>query len=166
MQFKLKPLSHEAIPAALERAQRYRLLGEPWQAESICEDILQVDSRNQAALATLLLAITDQFGAQASATRAREVLSVMDGEYDRAYYAGIIFERLARARMRQPSPGASFTAYEDFLSAMHSYEIAEGLRPPGNDEALLRWNTCARTLANNHDLRPAPEESLMPVLDD
>lgn len=166
MQFQLKPLSLEAIPAALERAQRYRLLGEPWQAESICEDILQVEPRNQAALATLLLAITDQFGLQFSAARAREVLSAMDGEYERAYYAGIIFERLARARLRQPSPGANFMAYEDFMSAMRCYETAERLRPPGNDEALLRWNTCARTLSNNHDLRAAPEESFMPVLDD
>jgi hypothetical protein len=166
MEFKLKPLSSEAIPSALERAHRYRLLNEPWQAESICEDILQVDPKNQSALTTLLLAITDQFGVHVSATRAREVLSAMDGEYERVYYAGIIFERSARARMRQAAPGAGFRAYEDFVNAMRSYEMAEQLRPTGNDEALLRWNTCARTLTSHHDLRPEPEENLTPVLDD
>src|SRR6266496_5947017 len=32
----LKPISRAAIPRALERAERYRLLSEPEQAESIC----------------------------------------------------------------------------------------------------------------------------------
>ena len=41
--FELKPLSPEAIPAALVKAERYRLLNEPDQAESICEDILASD---------------------------------------------------------------------------------------------------------------------------
>jgi hypothetical protein len=166
MQFELKPLSRAAIPPALERAHRYRLLNEPWQAESICEDVLQVDTNNQTALVTLLLAITDQFGAQISSARAREVLSRLEGEYEKAYYAGIISERSARARMKQSVPGANFRAYEEFGEAMRAYERAEALRPEGNDEALLRWNTCARTLAHHHDLRPAPEEILTPVLDD
>jgi hypothetical protein len=39
-EFKLKVLRTGAIPAALERAERYRLLNEPTQAESICLDIL------------------------------------------------------------------------------------------------------------------------------
>jgi hypothetical protein len=166
MQFELKPLSRTAIPAALERAHRYRLLNEPWQAESICEDVLQVDPNNQTALVTLLLAITDQFGAQVSSTRAREILSRMDGKYEQAYYGGIISERSARARMKQGLPGANFRAYEEFCEAMRAYERAEALRPEGNDEAVLRWNTCARTLSSHHDLRPEPEEVMTPVLDD
>ena len=90
----------------------------------------------------------------------------MDGEYERAYYAGIISERSARARMQQGLPGANFKAYEEFTEAMRSYERAEPLRPAGNDDAVLRWNTCARTLSTNHDLRPQPEEIHEPVLDD
>lgn len=166
MQFELKPLSSAAIPAALEKAHRYRLLNEPWQAESICEDVLRVDPQNQTALVTLLLAITDQFGEQVSCARAREVLASMHGEYERAYYAGIISERSARARMREALPGSNFKVYEDFADAMRSYERAEAVRPEGNDDAVLRWNTCARTLASHHDLRPQPEEILTPVLDD
>ena len=166
MQFELKPLSVAAIPAALEKAHRYRLLNEPWQAESICEDVLRIEPRNQTALVTLLLAITDQFGAHIAPAHARQVLSAMDGEYERAYYAGIIAERSARARIRQGLPAGNFKAYEELAEAMRCYERAEALRPPDNDDAVLRWNTCARTLANNHDLRPQPEEILQPVLDD
>lgn len=166
MEFELKPLSRTAIPAALEKAHLYRLLSEPWQAESICEDILRIDPRNQTALVTLLLAITDQFGEHISSARAREVLSRINSEYERAYYAGIISERSARARMRQGLPGANFKAYEEFVDAMRFYERAEPLRPAGNDDAVLRWNTCARTLSTNHDLRPQPKQIEEPVLDD
>src|SRR6186997_1673006 len=37
--FELKPLSASAIPSALAKAERYRLINEPEQSESICEDI-------------------------------------------------------------------------------------------------------------------------------
>jgi hypothetical protein len=47
--YELKPLSREAIPAALEKAYRYRLLNEPLEAESICRDILEADPENQEA---------------------------------------------------------------------------------------------------------------------
>ncbi len=166
MQFELKPLSSSAIPAALERAHLYRLLNEPWQAESICEDVLHVEPHNQAALVTLLLAITDQFGVRIASNRARDVLSRISGEYEQAYYAGIVAERSARARIRQGLPRANFKAFEEFTEAMRCYERAEALRPAGNDEAVLRWNTCARTLASNQELRPEPEEILAPVFDE
>ena len=69
---ELKPLSKEAIPAALEKAERYRLLNEPAEAESICLDVLTADPENQQAIITLLLAVTDRFSkAMASATRRR-----------------------------------------------------------------------------------------------
>ena len=60
--FKLKPLSKEAVPAALEKANCYRFLNEPVEAESICLDILEVEPENQQAIITLLLSLTDQFG--------------------------------------------------------------------------------------------------------
>jgi len=47
---ELKRLHKDAIPAALEKAERYRLLNEPGEAESICLDILAVDPDNQRAL--------------------------------------------------------------------------------------------------------------------
>jgi hypothetical protein len=159
MDFELKPISKEAIPEALEKAQRYRLLNEPAQAESICHDVLAVDSHNQQALITLLLAITDQFGHGGATSRARDVLRRMEGSYEKAYYGGIIWERTARAQLRQGSPNSAFTAYDGLRRAMELYEEAERSRPAANDDAILRWNCCARTLNQNHNLRPRPDEA-------
>ncbi|MBV8552243.1 MAG: hypothetical protein JOY54_13145 [Acidobacteriaceae bacterium] len=166
MEFELKLLSRSAIPDALEKAQRYRLLNEPWQAESICLDILRVEPANQTALITLLLAITDQFGPEIPASRAREVLRSIQGDYEKAYYTGIICERCARARLKQGVLGANDIAYRELNDAMHWYQEAETRRPAGNDDAILRWNTCARTLMRHPELRPKPEERPEPVLDE
>ena len=61
MTFELKVLSPEAVSRALAKAERYRYLNEPEEAESICRDILAVDSTHQMAQRILGLAITDQF---------------------------------------------------------------------------------------------------------
>jgi hypothetical protein len=45
---------------------------------------------------------------------------------------------------------------------MEWYEEAERLSVAGNDEAILRWNTCARTLNQNEHLRPASSETYEP----
>ena len=58
--FELKPISHDSVTGALAKAERYRLLNEPNQAESICCDILEVEPDNQQALISLILALTDQ----------------------------------------------------------------------------------------------------------
>ena len=98
--FTLKPMSKDAVPAALAKAERYRLLNEPGEAESICLDILQVDPQNEDALVMLLLALTDQFPHDSSsktAARANDLAAGLETPYDRAYYAGIIRERRAKA---------------------------------------------------------------------
>ena len=159
MQFTLKPISREAIPEALQKAERYRLLNEPAQAESLCHDVLAVDPNNQPALIMLLLAITDHFGHGGSLARSREVLRRIEGVYEKAYYGGIISERTARAQLRQGSPNSAFTAYEGLRRAMELYDEAEAVRPAGNDDAILRWNCCARTLMQNQNLRPRPDEA-------
>ena len=79
--YELKPLSTDAIPAALEKAQRYRLLNEAPEAESICLDVLACDPGNQDALVTLILSITDQFredGLSQHVARAQELLPGLD----------------------------------------------------------------------------------------
>ena len=93
--FPLKRISPSGVAAALQKAERYRLLNEPSAAESICLDVIAVDSDNQQAIETLLLAITDQFDREPGelARRAREVLGRLTDPYQRAYYAGIIAER-------------------------------------------------------------------------
>ncbi|HWQ33647.1 MAG TPA: hypothetical protein VNQ79_12410 [Blastocatellia bacterium] len=157
--FELKKISREAIPQALERAERYRLLNDPGEAESICLDVLAVDPENQQALVTMLLAITDRYGKgyAVSETRAREILPRLKDEYQRAYYAGIICERRAKAILHSGVPGGAHEAYEWLREAMNWYEKAEVMRPPGNDAAVLRWNTCARMIMRNN-LSPRPRD--------
>jgi len=157
--FDLKPLNKDAIPAALEKAMRYRLLNEPAEAESICLDILHADSDNQEAQVILLLALTDQFTASdATIAQADEVWDRLRDPYERAYYAGIINERRAKAKLAQSVPGARFYAYDLFLEAMRLYELADANRPANNDDARLRWNTCARIIMRNK-LVPRPDET-------
>ena len=159
MKFVFKSVSRQAIPAALAKAERYRLLNEPVEAESIASDVLALDPANQRALITLLLALTDQFAAGRGDTEeARALLPRLKDSYEQSYYAGIICERRAKAHYERGSPGSGFMAYDLFREAMEWYEKAEALRPPGNDDAVLRWNTCARILARDSDLRPEPQE--------
>ncbi len=154
----LKPITRESIPRALEKAERYRLLNEAAEAESICLDVLQIDSENQTALVTLLLAMTDQFDTGLPVGRAQEVIARLKGEYEKAYYAGIICERRAKALLQNRAPGSNFVAYDWFRDAMTWYEKAEAIHTPGNDDATLRWNTCSRILQKNPDIRQKPED--------
>ena len=165
--FDLKNLAREAIPAALEKAHRYRLLNEPSAAESICLDVLGVDPDNQQALETIVLALTDQFDQDtaAAARRAREFLPQLADEYRRHYYAGIICERQAMATLRRGTMNTSGPAYASFRDAMAWYESAEKLSPPGNDDAILRWNTCARVLARHPALAPTSADAYEPSFD-
>jgi tetratricopeptide (TPR) repeat protein len=158
--FELKRLSAEAIPAALEKALRYRLLNEPAEAESICHDVLHIEPENQQALVVLLLALTDRFGKgyAVGIMQAQEVLSRLHDPYDRAYYAGIICARRAKALLQHGHRGSGHDAYELLHEAMSWYEQAEAIRPPKNDDALLHWNTCARLIMGNQ-LGPRTEET-------
>jgi hypothetical protein len=164
---ELKPLSQPAISRALEKAERYRLLNEPVEAESICLDVLAADPGNQPALVMMVLALTDQFeeGEAHVTARAQEVLKELRDEYERAYYSGIVAERRAKAQLKRGGPGSGYTAYESFREAMGFFEKAEKIRPAGNDDALLRWNTCARILERHHDLMAAPVEESEPPLE-
>ena len=159
--FELKLLSKDAIPAALEKALRYRLLNDPAEAESICHDVLRIDRDNQQALVILLLALTDRFGKgyAVGVTEAQEVLSHLKDAYERAYYAGIISERRAKAQLSQGHPGSGHDAYELLREAMAWFEKAETLRPAKNDDPLLHWNTCARLIMGNQ-LTPRAEENI------
>jgi hypothetical protein len=143
---KLKLLPDTAVPAALEKALRYRLLNEPLEAESICLDILHADPEYQEAIVTLLLARTDLFDEEYTAAleRAKAVLPKLTSGYHRAYYEGVIHERWAKAQTARQVPSHVVTGW--YLHAMHCYERAEALASPDNPDAILRWNTCARLL--------------------
>src|SRR6266545_2228532 len=124
--FSLKPISHDSVAAALAKVERYRLLNEPNEAESICRDILQVEPDNQAALINLILALTDQIPQDTRAfASAIDTVPHLDSPYDRAYYAGIAWERRAKGRYQSGGPGAHRYVYEWIVTALRLFETAE-----------------------------------------
>jgi len=158
--FELKSMSKSNISAALEKARCYRFLNEPMEAESICLDILDVDPENQQAIITLILALTDQFRWELSNAheRAKELLSRLTAKFHQVYYAGIICERRAKAHLRRGEYGSERMAYEWFRKAMEKYEEAIEMSPLGNEDAILRWNACARLLMRHPGLVPSTHE--------
>jgi hypothetical protein len=165
--FELKRLHPEAIPAALEKARHYRLLNEPTEAESICLDVLEVEPDNQKALVLLLLAATDRFddGHSDSLPRAKSALARIESPYERAYFGGILLERWAKSRIRHGGVGSNEVVYDLLRQAMENFEEAAGLAEAGNDEALLRWNTCVRILERRPDLKPGPRHAAPVMLE-
>lgn len=157
----LKKISAASIPEALEKAERYRLLNEPMLAESICLDILEADPGNTKAIVIMLLAVTDQFSSASAAgvNNAREYISKLKEEYDKHYYNGLICERQGKAVLQKNIPDNHFIAYEWLVDAMEYYEKAESVKPAGKDDAILRWNTCAR-LIQRHHLKPRDEKHM------
>ena len=161
--FELKPLTREAIPKALEKAERYRLLNEPAQAESICLDVLQVDPGNQEALVMLILALTDQFpeelpSSRSAPARATDLVARLADEYDRLYYSGIVRERRAKVVLHRDRYASTAAAAEWLREAMAFFERAETIRPAHNDDAVLRWNACARLLQHLPEIQPDTRE--------
>jgi hypothetical protein len=156
---QLKPISSEAIPRALSKAERYRLLNEPQEAESICLDVLATQPDNQQALVMLLLATTDQFGSGSGKGPgdARAVLGQLREEYERQYYGGLICERWLKAQIRDGAHPSHATGWA--LEALDDYEKAEALSPPGNEDAVLRWNACIRFLERHPGLTAEMEMS-------
>ena len=157
--FELKPLSKSAVAAALQKAEHYRLLNEPRQAESICLDVLRVDAENQKAIVTLVLALSDQLERRKDmgVRQAREYLGRLSDAYQKAYYEGILCERRAYTVMKTHRPGSQHTAYNWFRMALDKYREAEKHKPEGNDEVFLRWNTVVRMLRRHPELQPEPE---------
>ena len=140
------PLSKDMVARAFERAEHYRLLNEPAQAESICRDIVAVDPENEHAWVHLLLSLTDQFHDDMSVAlgEANKALSNIKDEYRQAYYQGIIHERWGRANLKR---GHGAVAAQSWIrQAMQSYQRAIELAPKDEPDPTLRWNTCVRLL--------------------
>ncbi len=163
--FTLKPISRDGVDGALAKAERYRLLNEPNEAESICRDILEVDAANRQARVSLILALTDQIPQDASAfSSAVSAISFLETAYDAAYYSGIAWERRAKAVHGAGVQGSGGYVYDWLVKALHLFEEAERLRPSGNDDAILRWNACVRFLDRHKELQPEAEEVREPIL--
>ncbi len=164
--FELKRLSISAIPGALAKAERYRLLNEPEQARSICEDILEADPGNRAATSTLILSLTDVFAHYegGAVTRAQQLVATLPSEYERLYYGGLVAERRGRALLRRAGPGRARPAGDLLREAMLAFERAESLKPADTDDALLRWNACARMLNAHTELTPTDDDPTTQVM--
>jgi hypothetical protein len=147
MEYKLKHISTRGIPEAIAKAELYRSLNEPEEAESICHDILAIEPHHQLALRLLGLALTDGFDGGSDRFRdAEKTFQLLTDPYERHYYTGILYERSAKAQLKIGRPlRAVLTLFE---LALHSFAEAEKLRPAGNDDAILRWNRCVRLLQN------------------
>ena len=162
--FALKRISTDAVDRAVDRAEHYRLLNDPEQAESICLDILAVDGGNEPARIALILSLTDQFrrgGGSHGVRRAKEHVDKLSGKYERAYYAGLVAERQGRAHLLHGGMERAF-AYEGLYEAMQYYEQADALKPAGVDDAILRWNACVRTI-ERESLQPRRDEPELPL---
>jgi tetratricopeptide (TPR) repeat protein len=162
--FQLKTISKAGIPEAISKAELYRSLNEPEEAESICHDILAVEPEHQLALRLLGLAITDQFCGDAS-DRHGEAGSLFQKltAYERIYYLGLLHERRAKAQMRVGRP--LHTLAPLFAEAMRCFAEAETIHPPDNDDAVLRWNRCARLLQSHPGFDEERESQAFEVID-
>jgi tetratricopeptide (TPR) repeat protein len=148
MEYKVKRISMGGIAEAISKAELYRSLNEPEEAESICRDILAIEPLHQLGLRLLGLALTDQFTGRGSDRyrETEEVFRQLKDPYERLYYAGILHERRAKAQLNAGQPPHSLFAL--FEQALQSFADAEKIRPAGNDDAILRWNRCVRLLQN------------------
>jgi tetratricopeptide (TPR) repeat protein len=158
MERKLKSITPSGIAQALSKAQLYRYLKEPEESESICQDILEIEPDNQAALRLLGLSITDQFVGEPSGrcAEAESTFRKLTDPYAQHYYLGILSERRAKAQMRNGRPAYLVEALIE--DAMGHFEEAEKIRPADNDESVLRWNRCVRLLAKLPHSEPAEQE--------
>jgi hypothetical protein len=163
--FTLKPISRDSVDGSLAKAERYRLLNEPNEAESICRDILAVDPANRQARVSLILALTDQIQHDASVfSSAATAISGLETAYDRAYYSGLAWERRAKALHMAGGHRSGGCVYDWLVKALGHFEEAERLRPAANDDSILRWNACVRFLERHKNLQPHTEEFSEPIL--
>jgi tetratricopeptide (TPR) repeat protein len=165
MEFQLKIISKAGIPEAISKAELYRSLNEPEEAESICYDILAVEPEHQLALRLLGLAITDQFCGDASDRHgeAGSLFQRLVENYERLYYTGLLHERRAKAQMRLGRPLRTLAPL--FAEAMRYFAEAEMIHPPDNDDAILRWNRCARLLQSHPGLHEEEESQAFDAMD-
>ena len=151
MDLKLKTISKSGIAEAIAKAELYRYLNEPEEAESICRDILAADPHHMLGLRMLGLAITDQFLDEGfdRYEEAHRIFQSLADPYERFYYTGLLHERRAKAQLHAGrSPHTLMPLLEE---ALRCFAEAEKVHPPGNDDAILRWNRCVRLLQSRPD---------------
>jgi tetratricopeptide (TPR) repeat protein len=153
LELELKRLHRESLDVALTKATHYRDLNQPEEAESICRDVLDVDTDRQDAWKILGLALTDRLpsGQAGLLEEAIAAFEKLRDEYERTYHVGVAWERAAKAHLQR---NEAHSAVAGFEHALQAYAAAEKMRPNLPDP-LLRWNRCVRLLRVHPALRDA-----------
>jgi tetratricopeptide (TPR) repeat protein len=151
MGLELKRLPLTSLDAAIAKAEHYRDLNQPEEAESICRDVLDVDSGHPKAWKLLGLALTDRFasGRVGLLEQAIEAFEKLPDAYERAYHVGVAWERAAKSHVERDEAHSAVAAFEHALAL---FERAEQMRPDSPDP-VLRWNRCVRLLTTHPSLR-------------
>jgi hypothetical protein len=120
------------------KAEHYRLLNQPSEAESICRDVLAADPEDQLALRNLGLAITDQFtgGDSDRYAEVADAFGRLTDDYESAYYTGILHERRVKAQLAAGRPPHALLV--TLQEALRCFEAAESIRPERNGSGGCR----------------------------
>lgn len=154
MGWELKKLRDKNLETAINLAKHYRDLNQPEEAESICRDVLEVAPTNVDALRTLGLALTDRFASawMSLFEEACATFKKLPGDYERAYYAGIAWERYAKAQLEA---GRAHNAIHAFEQALESFDEASSLAAKDDPAPILHYNRCVRALTQQPELTRA-----------
>ena len=149
--YQRKRLGARDLEAALSKAEQYRALNEPEEAESICRDVLEESPEDQHALRTLGLALTDRFALEWRGVfdEAMAVFRKLTNPYERVYYSGVAWERVAKAQLAQ---GQAHNAAHALEHAMNHFAEAERIGPKDTPDPVLRWNRCVRMIDRHPEL--------------
>jgi hypothetical protein len=85
------------------------------------------------------------------AAEVEKIFQALTGHYEHLYYTGLLHERRAKAQMQVGRPLRALAPL--FEAAMRRFEEEEKIRPSDNDDAILRWNRCARLLQSHRGFR-------------
>jgi tetratricopeptide (TPR) repeat protein len=148
---RTKRLGERNLEAALAKAEQYRALNEPEEAESICRDVLEESPADQRALRTLGLALTDRFAVEWRGVfdEAVGVFAKLTSPYERVYYTGVAWERCAKAQIAQ---GQAHNAAHALERALDAFAEAERVGPKDTPDPVLRWNRCVRMVDQHPEL--------------
>jgi tetratricopeptide (TPR) repeat protein len=151
---QLKRLGTRNLEAALGKAEQYRALNEPEEAESICRDVLAEAPEDQHALRTLGLALTDRFAVEWRGVfdEAVGVFRKLKSAYEQVYYTGVAWERCARAQIAQHQ---AHNAAHSIEKALDCFAEAERIGPKDTPDPVIRWNRCVRMLDQHPELLDA-----------
>ena len=143
MEYRVKRISTAGIAEAIAKAELYRSLSEPEEAESICRDILTIEPQHQ--LALRLLGLPDRSVHRSWVRSYREAEEIFQQLNDRMNGTTTLGSRTSDARKRSSKPGNCLLTVQALRTGSY---LSQRLRnsPAENDDAILRWNRCVRLL--------------------